>query len=112
MTRNTRLLVALTRIADGAASTVALADLAALPERTARNGIRALMRQGLVWSPRRGRWQLTQAGREIAAGLMPTSRQPGSSDAVATSRSTLAVLWDEGVVGLLRSRDRATRRTE
>lgn len=104
MTRNELLLTALARIEDGAASTMALADLASLPERTARRGLRALSRQGLVWSPCRGRWQVTPAGREIATGLMQSSARSDHVAGASTSPSAVAILWRDGLAGVLRPR--------
>ena len=93
MTRNELLLVALARIGDGEASTLALAELTQIPERSARRGLAALMRQALVWSPVRGRWQLTRIGREIEASLSPTAQpQPKESLATALLRDGLGAL--------------------
>ena len=102
MTRNERLLAAVATIEAGTASTLAVAELASIPERTVRRGMRALGRQGLVWSPVRGRWQLTPAGREIAASLTATG-ETDKTEAEPPSRAVLATLWNEGLGGLLRS---------
>lgn len=102
MTRNERLLMALVTIKGDAASTVALADLSSLPERTARRGLVALTRQRLVWSPVRGRWQLTPTGHEIAVNLTrQTEAEP--SRAESSERTVLETLWTDGLTGLLRN---------
>ena len=99
MTRDERLLTALARMEDMSASTVALADLASLPERTARHGLRALIGQGLVWCPVRGLWRLTPAGRELAASLT-SAAEPHREDSLAR------MLWRDGLGALLKhSRD-------
>lgn len=93
LTRNELLLVALARIADGEASTLAVAELTQIPERSARRGLAALIRQALVWSPVRGRWRLTPTGLEIATSLSPTAQpQPEESLATALLRDGLGAL--------------------
>jgi hypothetical protein len=64
MTRDELLLTALL---EGDASAVVLAQAAGRSERAARYGLANLAKTGLVWSPERGRWRLTEAGRAIAA---------------------------------------------
>lgn len=64
MTRNELLLAAL---AAGDASTAALVRSTGLTERTCRYGLRHLIAIGYAWSPERGRWRLTDAGRAIAS---------------------------------------------
>ena len=66
MTRDEAILSALL---GGDASTLALAAAAARSERAARYGLSHLATAGLVWSPERGRWRLTEAGRAIAVTL-------------------------------------------
>ncbi len=64
MTRDELLLIALLRCD---ASTVVLAGAVGRSERAARYGLTHLVKLGYVWSPERGRWRLTDAGRAIAA---------------------------------------------
>lgn len=66
MTRDELLLAAL---ATGDTSTAALARATGLSERTCRYGLTHLVKTGRVWSPERGRWRLTDAGRMIASTL-------------------------------------------
>lgn len=73
MTRDELLLTALLR---GDASTVALAGAAGRSERAARYGLTHLAKTGLVWSPERGRWRLTEAGRVIAATISQRAATP------------------------------------
>jgi len=63
LTRDECLLLAL---GDGELSTAEIADWTDIPERTCRKGLRKLQRGNYVWSPYRGRWRLTNRGREIA----------------------------------------------
>ena len=79
MTRDELLLTALL---GGDASTVALAGAAGRSERAARYGLTHLVKIGYVWSPERGRWRLTEAGRAIAA----TMSQPAAAPAEAHAR--------------------------
>ena len=104
MTRNEALLAALNEIGDGRSSTVALADLAQLPERTARRGLAALTRQGLVWSPVRGEWRLTETGSVLAASISPAAD-------VHPRESLGTALWREGLGELMRGRLRPARRS-
>ena len=67
MTRDEWLLVALS---DGEASTSQIAEWTEIPDRTCRKGLRKLARGNYVWSPERGRWRLTNRGREIASELV------------------------------------------
>lgn len=66
MTRDELLLAAL---AAGDASTAALVRLTGLMERTCRYGLRHLIAEGYAWSPERGTWRLTEAGRAVAWAL-------------------------------------------
>lgn len=66
MTRDELLLAAM---AGGATTTAALVRSTGVTERTCRYGLSHLIAVGYVWSPERGRWQLTEAGRAIAATL-------------------------------------------
>lgn len=102
MTRNELLLMALARTRDGIASTAVLADLASLPERTARRGLLALTRQSLVWSPNRGRWRMTPAGREIAASLIGSIGDDSATESLTADHGVLANVWSEGLAGLWR----------
>jgi hypothetical protein len=47
-------------------------------ERTCRYGLSHLIAVGYVWSPERGRWRLTEAGRAIASTLpsLPATERP------------------------------------
>ncbi|HEY7025166.1 MAG TPA: hypothetical protein VH371_09420 [Candidatus Limnocylindrales bacterium] len=67
ITRDEWLLVALF---DGEASTSEIAEWTDIPDRTCRKGLRKLERGNYVWSPTRGRWRLTNRGREIAAEVV------------------------------------------
>ena len=92
MTRDELLLTALLR---GDASTVALAQAAGRSERAARYGLTHLVMTGLVWSPERGRWRLTEAGRVIAATISqppaaPTPRRRPTTPARRRSRRSRA----------------------
>ena len=78
MTRDELLLTALLR---GDASTVALAGAAGRSERAARYGLTHLAKIGLVWSPERGRWRLTEAGRAIAATVSQPAAAPAEVQA-------------------------------
>ena len=78
MTRDELLLTALLR---GDASTVALAQAAGRSERAARYGLTHLVMTGLVWSPERGRWRLTEAGRAIAATMSQRAAAPAEAHA-------------------------------
>ena len=83
MTRDELLLITLLR---GDASTVALARAAERSERAARYGLAHLVMTGLVWSPKRGCWRLTEAGRAIAATL----HQPPAAPAEAAAHASAA----------------------
>lgn len=66
MTRDELILSALVT---GDRSTADLAQTTGLSERVCRYGVAHLIGVGYVWSPARGRWRLTEAGRVIAATL-------------------------------------------
>ena len=66
MTRDELILATL---AGGDASTAALSSATGLSERTCRYGTAHLIKAGYIWSPERGRWRLTEAGRAIVAEL-------------------------------------------
>jgi hypothetical protein len=66
MTRDELLLAAL---AAGATTTAALMRSTGVTERTCRYGLSHLIAVGYAWSPERGRWRLTEAGRAIASTL-------------------------------------------
>ena len=96
MTRDELLLAAL---AEGDASTVALAGATGLSERTCRYGLAHLVKTGHVWSPERGRWRLTDAGRAIAGTLdEPASAAdeagPGATNIPTTERGGPSVVDD------------------
>ncbi|HUZ02377.1 MAG TPA: hypothetical protein VNF71_02820 [Acidimicrobiales bacterium] len=76
MTRDELLLTALL---GGDASTVVLAVAAGRSERAARYGLRHLVKTGLVWSPERGRWRLSEAGRAIAATITQPPAAPAET---------------------------------
>ena len=78
MTRDELLLTALL---GGDASTVVLAGAAGRSERAARYGLTHLVTTGLVWSPERGRWRLTEAGRAIAATVHQPPAVPAETHA-------------------------------
>ncbi len=91
MTRNELLLAAL---AEGERSTAELCQQTGLGERTCRNGLRHLIREGYAWSPERGSYRLMSRGRDIAAELgplppvaEPTTNEsaPGPPDVTRTS---------------------------
>ena len=75
MTRDELLL---TTLLGGDASTVELAEAAGRSERAARYGLTHLVKTGLVWSPERGHWRLTDAGRALAATLAQTAAPAGT----------------------------------
>lgn len=80
----------LTALAAGDASTAELAQVTGLTERTCRNGLRHLIAEGYAWSPRRGRWRLTEAGRAIALelpGLPATGRSSVEEAALPVARA-------------------------
>lgn len=70
MTRDELLLAAL---AAGATSTAGLMRATGVRERSCRYGLSRLIGAGYAWSPARGRWQLTEAGRAIAVTLPSVS---------------------------------------
>ncbi len=78
MTRDELLLTALL---GGDASSVVLAQAAGRSERAARYGLTHLVKTGLVWSPERGRWRLTEAGRAIAATVHQLPAAPAEMHA-------------------------------
>ena len=94
MTRDELLLTALLR---GDASTVELAEAAGRSERAARYGLTHLVKTGLVWSPERGRWRLTDAGHAIATTVpQPVAHETaapaethGADEALATIAAPL-----------------------
>lgn len=81
MTRNELLLAAL---AAGATSTAALVRATGVGERSCRYGLSHLVAAGYAWSPERGRWRLTEAGRAIAATLpgLPAAGPPDAASVV------------------------------
>jgi len=76
MTRDELLL---TTLLGGDASTVVLAQAADRSERAARYGLTHLVKIGYVWSPERGRWRLTDAGRAIAVTIPQPSAAPAET---------------------------------
>jgi hypothetical protein len=82
MTRDELLLTALL---GGDASTVVLAQAAGRSERAARYGLGHLVTAGLVWSPERGRWRLTEAGWAIAATVHEPPAVPAETPAPDTA---------------------------
>lgn len=101
MTRNEVLLSTLATMDETRGSTSAVAEQSMLPDRTVRRGMHALAKQGLIWSPRRGLWQLTPDGRRLVAGLHPAAA-PGLSRPQPASRTRLQALWSEGFSALIR----------
>ena len=88
MTRDELLLTALL---GGDASTAVLAGAAGRSERAARYGLTHLVKTGLVWSPERGRWRLTEAGRVIAATMSQPAAAPAEAQAPeASARASAA----------------------
>lgn len=87
MTRDELLLAAL---AGGATTTAALMDATGVIERTCRYGLSHLIAVGYVWSPERGHWRLTEAGRAIAATL------PGVAAMGPPAPESIALPVDEG----------------
>jgi len=77
VTRNELVLLALRT---GDRSTAELARTTGLSERVCRYGLRHLIVVGYAWSPARGRWRLTDAGRVIASTL-PSLLAAGQPDA-------------------------------
>ena len=78
MTRDELLLTTLFR---GDASTAVLAGAAVRSERAVRYGLAHLVKLGYVWSPERGRWRLTDAGRAIAATISQPPWVPAQAHA-------------------------------
>ena len=101
MTRNEVLLRALATMEDTSGSTSDVAEHSLLPDRTVRRGMHALAKQGLVWSPRRGLWQLTSDGRRVAGDLRP-SDVPALSRPESAPQTVLEALWSEGLAALFR----------
>jgi len=87
MTRDELLLTAL---AAGATTTAALVRSTGVTERTCRYGVSHLIAVGHVWSPERGRWRLTEAGRAIASTL------PSLAAAERPAAQSVALPVDEG----------------
>ncbi len=88
MTRDELILSALL---GGDASTLALAAAAGRSERAARYGLTHLAKAGLVWSPERGRWRLTDPGRAIATTLpQPSEASAETHGPDATVTATAA----------------------
>jgi len=77
MTRDELLLAAL---ATGATSTAGIMRATGVRERSCRYGLTRLIAVGYAWSPQRGRWRLTEAGRAIASTL-PSLAAAGPPDA-------------------------------
>jgi hypothetical protein len=102
MTRNEALLNALATMDGTSGSTSAVAARSTLPERTVRRGMHALAKQGLIWSPRRGLWQLTPEGRKLAA-VLPSAVAPGFGPPDPAPRTMLEGLWSEGLSALFRN---------
>jgi IclR family transcriptional regulator, mhp operon transcriptional activator len=101
MTRNVLVLAALAAADDGIASSEELAEATFLHVRTVRRAIRSLISQGLAWSPQRGVWELTLAGRAVVAGLHDDDEQDDSG-AEPRDRTVLEALWSEGLGALWR----------
>jgi hypothetical protein len=81
MTRDELLLAAL---AAGEASTAGLMRVTGLTERTCRNGLYHIMAEGYAWTPARGLFRLTEAGRTIASTLRgPPAVDRGGMETVA-----------------------------
>lgn len=81
MTRDELLLAAL---AAGTTTTAALMRATGVTERTCRYGLSHLIAVGYVWSPERGHWRLTEAGRAIAATLPSmAAMEPPAPESVA-----------------------------
>jgi hypothetical protein len=74
LTRDELLLAAL---AAGETTTAALVRLTGVTERSCRYGLSRLIAVGYAWSPQRGRWRLTEAGRAIASTLPSLSAAGG-----------------------------------
>lgn len=91
MTRDELLLAAM---AAGATTTAALSSATGVTERTCRYGLSHLIAIGYAWSPERGRWRLTDAGRAIAATLPSLS----AADPPATESTALPANESETVV--------------
>ena len=85
MTRDELLLAAL---AAGEVTTAGLVRSTGVSERNCRYGLRRLIVAGYAWSPERGRWRLTEAGRAIASGLpeLPATDRP-HAQSIATPPS-------------------------
>lgn len=77
MTRDELLLAGM---AAGETTTAALVRATGVTERTCRYGLSHLIAIGYAWSPERGRWRLTEAGRAIATTLpsLPAAEPPGA----------------------------------
>ncbi len=72
----------LRQVLDGRhASTVVLAGAAGRSERAARYGLTHLVKIGYVWSPERGRWRLTDTGRDIATTMLQPPAAPAETHA-------------------------------
>ena len=79
MTRDELLLAAL---AAGATTTAGLMRSTGVKERSCRYGLSHLVAVGYAWSPERGCWRLTEAGRAIASALpslLPAERPSAES---------------------------------
>lgn len=87
MTRDELLLAALLA---GESTTADLMRSTGVGERNCRYGLDRLIAAGYVWSPQRGRWRITAAGRAIASAL------PGLPVADESSVVAIAVPVGEG----------------
>jgi hypothetical protein len=81
MTRDELLLAAM---AAGETTTAALVRATGVSERTCRYGLSHLVAVGYAWTPERGRWRLTEAGRVIASTLPRlTAMEPPAPESIA-----------------------------
>lgn len=87
VTRDELILAAL---AEGDASTAAIAEMTALPERTVRAGLAHLRKEGLMLAPERGRYRLTGLGRTMSEEVLadPGALRPAPADDAAPLEPT------------------------